>query len=53
MDTTDFDAERWHRRLERERQARQEAESLLEHKSRALYAANQALQSQARTLNTK
>lgn len=50
MDTTDFDAERWHRRLERERQARQEAESLLERKSRALYEANQALQNQAQSL---
>jgi signal transduction histidine kinase/DNA-binding response OmpR family regulator len=37
------DVERLHRRLERERRARKEAEALLEQKSRELYQANQEL----------
>lgn len=39
------DLERYKKRLERERRARQQAESLLEGKSRELYQANQALKS--------
>jgi len=38
------------RRVERERQARKQAEQLLEHKSRELYEANQQLQAQAARL---
>lgn len=37
------DVQRWQRRLERERRAREQAEDLLEAKSRELYVANQAL----------
>ncbi len=37
------DAQRWQRRLERERQARKQAEALLERKSLELYRANQEL----------
>ena len=46
---TDTD-ERWQRRLERERQARKQAERLLEDKSRELFEANQALQSLTQSL---
>jgi signal transduction histidine kinase len=38
------------RRVERERQARKEAEQLLEHKALELYQANQTLQAQAAKL---
>ena len=38
------DIELWARRLERERRARKEAETLLESKSHELYLANKALQ---------
>src|SRR5438093_6551188 len=38
------DTELWARRLERERRARKEAETLLESKSHELYLANNALQ---------
>jgi len=38
------DTELWARRLERERRARKEAETLLESKSHELYLANKALQ---------
>ncbi|MGB0438918.1 MAG: hypothetical protein ACPGFC_02290, partial [Paracoccaceae bacterium] len=41
------------RRYLRERMAREEAETLLEHKSRALFAANQSLQHQADLLEQK
>ncbi|WP_052501700.1 ATP-binding protein [Thiomicrospira microaerophila] len=41
---------RWQRRLEREKRARKEAESLLEEKSLALYQTNLALQQQANNL---
>lgn len=44
------DEQRWQRRLERERAARKQAESLLEEKSLELYSANQALQKFAQTL---
>ena len=39
----DDEAQRWQRRLERERQARKQAEALLEEKSLELYRANQDL----------
>jgi two-component system, sensor histidine kinase len=47
------DAERWARRLERERQARKAAERLLEEKSLKLYEANRALQTLADDLEAQ
>ncbi|MBL9154944.1 MAG: PAS domain S-box protein [Verrucomicrobiales bacterium] len=46
------ESEKWQRRFERERAARKEAERLLEEKSRDLYAANQRLLEDARTLES-
>ena len=45
-----MDEELYKRRLERERRARKEAESLLEQKSFELYQANQTLKNSAETL---
>ena len=42
--------DRWQRRIERERMARKQAESLLEQKSRELYQANLQLQTQTASL---
>ena len=48
-----MDEKRWERRLNRERTARKEAETLLEQKSLELWEANQALSSMADDLKLK
>ncbi|MBP1852669.1 putative bifunctional diguanylate cyclase/phosphodiesterase [Rhizobium halophytocola] len=51
--TTDPREDRWRRRVDRERSARKQAEQLLEDKSRALYAANEALAALANRLEAR
>ena len=46
-------AERWEKRFSREREARRKAESILEQRSRELYAANRALEAAKQTLEER